>query len=61
MRYICPDCGSEFSEDEGLFIFHEPHLELDGCPLERMVALRCPFCGTEEEDLEEVREEDADL
>ncbi len=61
MQLVCTVCGTEFEEWEGIRSYHECHTELDGSPVERVCYLVCPYCGADGDDLEEVREEDAEL
>lgn len=60
MRLVCTICGCEFDEWEGIRSYTECHTELDGSPVEKLCYLACPCCGSEGEDLEEVRKEDAE-
>jgi len=54
MKYLCLECDTEFNEEDGVYTQREPHPELDGCPVEVIGELRCPYCGADWESLKEI-------
>ena len=44
----CSDCGEYMYGEEARCLIREPHPELDGCPMETMAVLRCPYCGSDD-------------